>query len=104
MAQVNGSQSNGHNANKSKYDPNFTQNVINATGPKALPRMRTVMGSLIRHLHDFCRENEITIEEWTQAVDLVCGRLALQLTFANEVIARLIKLAECPTTDATKVN
>ena len=53
------------------YDPNFTQNVINSTGPKASPRMRKVMASLIQHLHDFARENEITIEEWMAGVNFV---------------------------------
>lgn len=55
-----------------KYDPNFTNNVINAIGPNATPRMRSVMSSLIQHLHDFARENEITVEEWMAGVSLVC--------------------------------
>ncbi|KAI9727639.1 MAG: hypothetical protein M1828_005867 [Chrysothrix sp. TS-e1954] len=71
MAQTNGNHTNGATPKQSKFDPNFTRNVINATGPKASPRMRTVMGSLIQHLHDFCRENEITVDEWTQAVDMI---------------------------------
>lgn len=63
---------------KAKYDPNFTQNVINATGPKADERLRTVVGSLIQHLHDFCRENEVTISEWMKAVEMVnrCGQMS----------------------------
>lgn len=54
-----------------KFDPHFTQNVINATGPKASPRVRKVVASLIQHLHDFARENEITVEEWMAGVELV---------------------------------
>ncbi len=53
------------------FDPNFTQNVINATGPKTSPRMRKVMTSLIQHIHDFARENEITVDEWMAGVDFV---------------------------------
>jgi len=74
LAPVEPQQANGATngtSNMSRFDPHFTQNVINATGPKASPRIKTVMGSLIRHLHDFCRENEITIDEWMAAVDLV---------------------------------
>lgn len=56
---------------KLKYDPNFTQNVIDATGPKTPARLRTVMTSLIQHLHDFARENDITMTEWLQAVDMM---------------------------------
>jgi catechol 1,2-dioxygenase len=54
-----------------KLDPNFTQNVISATGLRASPRMRKVMASLIQHLHDFARENEITVDEWMAGVELV---------------------------------
>jgi catechol 1,2-dioxygenase len=54
-----------------KFDPNFTQNVINATGPKATPRTKQLLSSLIQHIHDFARENELTIDEWMQAVDFV---------------------------------
>jgi catechol 1,2-dioxygenase len=45
--------------------------VIAATGPKANKRLAQVMPSLLRHLHDFARENEITVDEWTAAVEMV---------------------------------
>lgn len=58
-----------------RYDPNFTQNVISATGPKASPRMRTVVSSLIRHIHDFAREVDLTVDEWMAGVEMVCSAL-----------------------------
>jgi len=57
--------SNSNAAPSHKYDPNFTQNVIDLIGPKTPPRAREIMSSLIRHIHDFARETELTIEEWT---------------------------------------
>lgn len=63
------------------YDPGFTQNVINAIGPKASPRVRKVMSSLIQHLHDFARENEVTVDEWMAGVELVMKLLSLSTTF-----------------------
>lgn len=54
-----------------KFNPNFTDAVINATGPKATPRVRQLTAGLIRHLHDFARENELTVDEWMTAVGLV---------------------------------
>lgn len=54
-----------------RFDPNFTQNLINATGPKASPRLRKVMGSLIQHIHDFARENEVTVDEWMAGLEMV---------------------------------
>ncbi|KAF2091832.1 aromatic compound dioxygenase [Saccharata proteae CBS 121410] len=55
----------------SKFDPTFTEKVVNATGPKASPRMRQVMGSAIRHIHDWARENEITVDEWMAGVEMI---------------------------------
>lgn len=53
------------------YDPKFTQNVINAMGPKTTPRMREVMTSLITHIHDFARETHLTVDEWMAGVELI---------------------------------
>jgi catechol 1,2-dioxygenase len=68
MAATNGS---ANVAADSRFDPTFTQHVIEATGPKTTPRMRQVMGSLIRHIHDFARENELTIDEWMAGVEMI---------------------------------
>jgi hypothetical protein len=63
---------NGHSLTQDpRFDPNFTQHVIDAIGPKTSPRMRQVMSSLIRHVHDFARENELTVEEWMKGVELL---------------------------------
>jgi len=40
-------------------------------GPKTTERNRVVLGSLIRHLHDFSREVELTIDEWMAGVHFV---------------------------------
>lgn len=55
----------------SKYDPTFTQRVIDTMGPKTTERNRLVLGSLIRHLHDFAREVELSIDEWMAGVHFV---------------------------------
>lgn len=55
-----------------KFNPHFTQSVINATGPKATPRVRQLTSSLIQHLHDYARENELTVDEWMAGLELVC--------------------------------
>ncbi|KJK81183.1 hypothetical protein H634G_03717 [Metarhizium anisopliae BRIP 53293] len=41
----------------------FTQNVIDAMGPKTSPRLRQVMGALISHIHDFAREVQLTTDD-----------------------------------------
>jgi hypothetical protein len=54
-----------------RFDPNFTDAVINSIGPKTSDRTRFVMGKLIRHMHDFIREVELTNEEWFDGVRFV---------------------------------
>jgi isovaleryl-CoA dehydrogenase len=51
-----------------KYDPKFTDLVINTMGPNTPERARVVLSSLIRHIHDFAREVELTTEEWLLGV------------------------------------
>ncbi|KAJ5959840.1 Intradiol ring-cleavage dioxygenase core [Penicillium vulpinum] len=54
-----------------RFDPSFTDNVINAMGPKTNPRMRQLMAGLIRHMHDFAREEELTVDEWMAGVKML---------------------------------
>ena len=51
--------------------PEWTEQVISSMGPKTKPRTRTLMASFIRHIHDFARENELTVDEWMSAVQLI---------------------------------
>jgi hypothetical protein len=73
MGDSNMDASNGIPVQKIKdyHDPKFTDNVIAAMGPKTSPRMREVMTGLIRHLHDFARETNLTVSEWMAGVELV---------------------------------
>lgn len=52
------------NADTRGYDPNLTPSVINAMGPNTPPRARQILSALIRHLHDFAREVDLTWDEW----------------------------------------
>lgn len=71
MAANGGEASTSSTTKASRFNPKFTDAVISATGPKANPRLAQVMPSLLRHLHDFARENEITVDEWIAAVNMV---------------------------------
>ncbi|KAE8442327.1 hypothetical protein EG329_003460 [Mollisiaceae sp. DMI_Dod_QoI] len=51
-----------------RFDPNFTKHVIDTIGPNCTPRNREVLGALMRHVHDFAREVELTIDEWMMGV------------------------------------
>lgn len=109
MAANSSSKTNGDSTRASRFDPDFTQSVINATGPKANPRLKQVIGSLIQHLHDFARENEITVDEWMAATELVSTNPppppnTQTHTQTNLPPTRSTKPAACQTTNATKAN
>jgi catechol 1,2-dioxygenase len=57
--------------NSDRFDPTFTQKVLDTMGPKTTPRNRLVLGSLISHLHDFARDVELTIDEWMAGVHFI---------------------------------
>ncbi|KAK1598688.1 dioxygenase [Colletotrichum navitas] len=75
MADQNGSSTaNGTGsipAGKAVYDSAFTDRVIAATGPHANPRLAQIMPSLLRHLHDFAREVDLTVDEWMAGVQMI---------------------------------
>jgi hypothetical protein len=63
---------NGHETKaEPRFSPGFTPAVINAMGPKTTPRTRLVMGSLIKHLHDFARDIELTVDEWQMGMQFM---------------------------------
>ncbi|EGW35392.1 hydroxyquinol 1,2 dioxygenase [Spathaspora passalidarum NRRL Y-27907] len=49
----------------------FTDYVKSSFGPKATPKARRILTSLIQHIHDFTRENHITVDEWMFGVDFI---------------------------------
>lgn len=51
-----------------QYDPTFTDKVIGTCGPNTSPRMMQIFTGLVRHIHDFSREVDLTPEEWLAGV------------------------------------
>ncbi|MEU9279525.1 dioxygenase [Streptomyces sp. NPDC048342] len=49
----------------------ITGAVISTMGDTENPRLAEILGSLVRHLHAFVREVELTAEEWAQGVDFL---------------------------------
>jgi hydroxyquinol 1,2-dioxygenase len=47
----------------------ITREVVEAFQGTPDPRLKKIMGALVRHLHDFAREVELTQEEWQYAID-----------------------------------
>ena len=45
--------------------------VIDSLAPSTNPRLREILTSLVRHLHAFTREVELTIPEWEKAIDFL---------------------------------
>jgi len=85
---------NGVKSAPHRFDPNFTQHVIDAMGPKTSPRMRVVMTSLIQHLHDFAREVELTVDEWTEGVALInwAGQMSNEKRNEGQLVCDVVGL------------
>jgi hypothetical protein len=66
--------------NNTKYDPHFTDSVIAATGPNATLRLKQIMPALLRHLHDFARDVDLTVAEWMAGVKMVSTQLTCSLS------------------------
>lgn len=67
-----------------RLDPNFTNQVVNAMGPKTPERARVVLGSLIRHIHEFAREVDLTPAEWMMGVEYINSIGQISTPIRNE--------------------
>ncbi|KAM4063023.1 dioxygenase [Hirsutella rhossiliensis] len=52
-------------------DNDLAQLVVDTMGPGVAPRTRHVMTGLVRHLHAFAREVQLTHDEWMAGVEFV---------------------------------
>lgn len=50
------------------FTSDITEAVVDSVEGTADPRLREMLGALVRHLHDFVRETEPTMAEWEQAI------------------------------------
>ncbi|MPY48812.1 intradiol ring-cleavage dioxygenase [Streptomyces acidicola] len=50
------------------FTSDITGAVVDSLEGTADPRLREVLGALVRHLHDFVRETEPTMAEWESAI------------------------------------
>lgn len=80
--------------NKTQYDHTFTEAVIAATGPKANPRLREVITALIRHVHDFAREVNLTTDEYMAGVALMnwAGQMSTDKRNEGQLVTDVIGL------------
>ncbi|KAI1845952.1 hypothetical protein JX265_011152 [Neoarthrinium moseri] len=87
-----GSVSNGTPSNV--LGKEWTEQVINSMGPKTEPRLREVMSSLIRHVHDFAREVKLTTDEWMLGVEMInqAGQMSNQKRNEGQLLCDVIGL------------
>jgi hypothetical protein len=81
----------------SRFDPDFTQHVIDTIGPKATLRSREVLSALITHLHDFARDVELTVDEWMMGVRFVnsIGQISDAKRNEGQRISDVLGLESC---------
>jgi hydroxyquinol 1,2-dioxygenase len=52
-------------------ESNLTDAVLAQIGPETEPRLREIMTSLIKHLHAFVRETELSEDEWYRGIQFL---------------------------------
>ena len=52
-------------------EQNITEAVLDRFAQTPDPRLKQIITGLVRHLHDFVREAEITTDEWNVAIDFL---------------------------------
>lgn len=79
---------------KIEYDSAFTDMVIAATGPKAHTRLKEIMPALIRHVHDFAREVNLTTDEYMAGVTLLnwAGQMSTDRRNEGQLVTDVIGL------------
>jgi len=60
--------------------------VATKAGPNANPRAKVIFSSLIRHLHAFAREVELTNKEWLMACDSMVKAGQISSPARNEMV------------------
>lgn len=72
----------------------FTNQVIDSMGPKTDPRLREVLSSFIKHIHDFAREVQLTSDEWMAGVELInsAGRMSDDKRNEGQLLCDIIGL------------
>ncbi|KAI1132992.1 Intradiol ring-cleavage dioxygenase [Nemania abortiva] len=85
---------NGKDEDSTEYDPHFTDRVIAATGRDANPRLKQIMPALIRHMHDFAREVDLTVAEWMAGVEMIneAGRMSTDKRNETQLICDILGL------------
>lgn len=64
----------------------FTKACQGVSGPNANPRAKQVFDSLMKHLHLFAVETGLTLEEWTQACNVLVESGKISNEKRNEMI------------------
>ncbi|KAJ9115388.1 hypothetical protein QFC22_005143 [Naganishia vaughanmartiniae] len=67
-------------------EDDYTAYVASHSGPKANPRAKVIFSSLIKHLHAFAREVELTNDEWLAACEGMIAAGKISGTERNEMI------------------
>ena len=72
----------------------FTRHVIGSMGPKTPERLREVMSSLIKHVHDFARETRLTTDEWMAGVQMInqAGRMSTDQRNEGQLLCDVLGL------------
>jgi catechol 1,2-dioxygenase len=73
--------------NRPFFTEKNSENVVIArSGPKANPRVKQIVDSLVRHLHASIKETEPTLDEWMQGIEFLTKTGHLSTEWRQEFI------------------
>jgi len=65
---------------------NITDVFLGYMSDETNPRMREIMSSLVRHLHDFARDTQLTHDEWRTGIAFLEGCAAIESEDRHEFV------------------
>jgi hydroxyquinol 1,2-dioxygenase len=65
---------------------NITDVFMSYVSEDSDPRMREIMGGLVKHLHDFARETKLTHDEWRKGIAFLEGCAAIETEDRHEFV------------------
>ncbi|MEM9350018.1 MAG: dioxygenase [Pseudomonadota bacterium] len=65
---------------------NITEVFMGYLAEDTTPRIREIMGSLVKHIHDFARETKLTHEEWRAGIAFLEGCAAIETEDRHEFV------------------
>ena len=82
---------------KSSLDPAWTNMVVSSMGPDVPKRLRDILAALIKHIHQFTKETNLTIDEWHAGMEFLneTGKASTLLINQLQIVLDCLGMETC---------